>query len=139
MAGSPASPSLLPCHNRRSEPSRSRWVSQEDLQAHLLAGRAGWGERRRVRQLLPLNFREVLACTHPELTLPPRVHPARLQEPAVAAALEALAFSVDADDLPWQGYLRSGGFARAVAEHHRTGAVGASASTSARKQASLSR
>jgi hypothetical protein len=52
----------------------SRWVSQEHLQAHPLAGGAGWGERRRVRQLLPLNLREVLACTHPELTLPPQVH-----------------------------------------------------------------
>lgn len=102
----------------------SRWVSQEDLQAHLLAGRAGWGERRRVRQLLPLNFREVLACTHPELTLPPQVHPARLQEPEVAAALEDLAFAVDAFDLAWQDYLCSGGFPRAVTEHHRTGAVG---------------
>jgi predicted AAA+ superfamily ATPase len=101
----------------------SRWVSHEDLQAHLLAGRAGSGERRRIRQLLPMGFREVLRCTRADLALPERRHPTRLREASVAEDLQKLAFGVDAYDLAWQDYLCSGGFPRAVAEFHRTGAV----------------
>ena len=102
----------------------SRWVTQEDIQANLLAGRAGSSERRRLRQLLPMGFRDFLAVTRPELTQPRRCHPTRLMDPSVAEDLEALAYGVDDYDLVWQDYLCCGGFPRAVAEYHRTGAVG---------------
>ena len=102
----------------------SRWVSQEDIQSNLLAGRAGNSEQRRLRQLLPMGFRDFLATTRPELTLPQRCHPARLMDASVAEELEALAYGVDDYDLAWQDYLGCGGFPRAVAEYQRTGAVG---------------
>ena len=102
----------------------SRWVSQEDIQANLLAGRAGSSEHRRLRQLLPMGFRDFLATTRPELALPQRCHPARLMDASVAEELEALAYGVDDYDLAWQDYLGCGGFPRAVAEYQRTGAVG---------------
>ena len=101
----------------------SRWVSQDDIQANLLAGRAGRSERRRLRQLLPMGFRDFLAATRPELALPQRCHPARLMDPSVAEDLQALAYGVDDYDLAWQDYLGCGGFPRAVAEYQRTGAV----------------
>ena len=102
----------------------SRWVSQEDIQANLLAGRAGRSERRRLRQLLPMGFRDFLAATRPDLALPQRCHPARLMDPSVAEVLQALAYGVDDYDLAWQDYLGCGGFPRAVAEYQRTGVVG---------------
>ena len=102
----------------------SRWVTQEDIQANLLAGRAGSSERRRLRQLLPMGFRDFLAVTRPELSQPSRCHPTRLMDPSVAEDLEALAYGVDDYDLAWQDYLCCGGFPRAVAEYHRMGAVG---------------
>ena len=36
----------------------SRWVSTEDVAANLFAGRAGTGSSRRLRQLLPMSFRD---------------------------------------------------------------------------------
>lgn len=87
----------------------SRWVSQEDIQANLLAGRAGRSERRRLRQLLPMGFRDFAAATRPELALPQRCHPARLMDSAVAEDLQALAYGVDDYDLAWQDYLGCGG------------------------------
>ena len=101
----------------------SRWLSEEDVQANLLAGRAGSSDRRRVRQLLPMGFRDFVVCTRPELALPAPCHPARLMEAPVAHDLLALAYGVDDFDLAWQDYLCCGGFPRAVAEYQRTGAV----------------
>lgn len=101
----------------------SRWVSHEDVQANLLAGRAGNSDRRRIRQLMPMSFRDFLRLTRPELGLPARRHPAELMEPAVADELQALAYEIDAYDLAWQDYLCCGGFPRAVTEHHRLGVV----------------
>jgi len=103
--------------------SGSRWAAGEDVEGSLLTGRAGTTSARRVRQLLPMTFRDYLAATRPQLVRPPRVHPADLQTQAVRQALEALAFDVDDYDLAWQEYLTCGGFPRAVAEHTRTGAV----------------
>ena len=102
----------------------SRWVSQEEIQTNLLAGRSGSSERRRLRQLLPMGFRDFLSVTRPGLALPSRCHPSRLLDPSVAEDLQALAYGVDDYDLAWQDYLGCGGFPRAVAEYHRMGAVG---------------
>ena len=101
----------------------SRWVGNEDVQGNLLAGRAGSGTGHRIRQLLPMGFRDYLAAGHPHLALPPVTHPSELDGASAADALSALAFSVDDFDLAWQDYLTCGGFPRAVAEHQRTGAV----------------
>ncbi|MCK9876533.1 AAA family ATPase [Frankia sp. Ag45/Mut15] len=101
----------------------SRWVSTEDVQGNLFAGRAGSGSGHRLRQLLPMSFRDYLAATRPELPLPPITHPGELASAPTAHALSALAFGVDDFDLAWQDYLSCGGFPRAVAEHQRTGGV----------------
>ena len=98
----------------------SRWVSNEDVQGNLLAGS---GNGRRIRQLLPMNFRDYLVATRPELPRLPVVHPSLLDGPEAIDAVSALAFSVDEFDLAWQDFLTSGGFPRAVAEHQRTGVV----------------
>ncbi|WP_250291998.1 hypothetical protein [Frankia sp. CiP1_Cm_nod1] len=89
----------------------------------VLRGRAGSGAGHRIRQLLPMGFRDYLTATHPRLPLPPVSHPGELDSTSAAGALSALAFSVDDFDLAWQDYLTCGGFPRAVAEHHRAGAV----------------
>ncbi|MDR1078223.1 MAG: AAA family ATPase, partial [Propionibacteriaceae bacterium] len=101
----------------------SRWVTTEDLQGNLLAGRAGSGRGRRVRQLMPMSFRDYAAVTRPDLPLPPVVPPGQLDQRQAVAALTGLSFSLDQYDLAWQDYLTSGGFPRAVAEHQREGAV----------------
>jgi predicted AAA+ superfamily ATPase len=101
----------------------SRWLSSEDIQANLLAGRAGSTDRRRIRQLMPMGFRDYLLATRPGIPLPSPCHPHALMEPAVGEGLQALAYGVDDVDLAWQDYLTCGGFPRAVAEHHRTGVV----------------
>ena len=101
----------------------SRWLAGEDIVGSLLTGRAGTSEGRRIRQLLPMTFRDYLAASRPELHRIPPAHPAYLQDPAVRVALEAVRFDVDAYDLAWQDFLTCGGFPRAVAEHTRTGAV----------------
>lgn len=101
----------------------SRWVSNEDIQGNLLAGRAGDGSGHRIRQLLPMSFRDYLGITRPGHSLPEVAHPSRLDDPDVTQALEALAFQVDDFDFAWQDYLTSGGFPRAVAEYQRDGAV----------------
>lgn len=100
----------------------SSWRSDEDVQGNLLAGRAGSGERRRVRLLMPMSFANFLACTRPELARFPPVLPQDLQDPEVARILDAVMFDIDAYDMAWQAYLTSGGFPRAVAEMHRLGA-----------------
>jgi len=101
----------------------SRWVTTEDIQGNLLAGRAGTGHGRRIRPLMPMSFRDYVGVTRPDLPLPPVVHPGRLDDPDTVRAVAPLAFSVDDFDLAWQDYLTSGGFPRAVAEHQRAGAV----------------
>ena len=103
--------------------SGSRWAPGEDIEGNLLTGRAGTSQTRRIRQLLPMTFRNYLAATRPALPLPPVVHPAELQTPHVQSRLLALAFCVDYYDLAWQSYLTCGGFPRAVAEHHKSGGV----------------
>jgi len=101
----------------------SRWAATEDIEGNLMAGRAGTGSGRRIRQLLPMTFRDFLTATRPELARPTAADPARLQDRAVAVALDSLTFDVDAYDLAWQDYLTCGGFPRAVAEYRRTGEV----------------
>ena len=54
----------------------SSWRADEDVEGHLLAGRAGTAGLRRVRQLLPMSFREYLATARPQLARPAPVHPA---------------------------------------------------------------
>jgi uncharacterized protein len=101
----------------------SRWVRNEDVAANLFAGRAGTGSARRLRQLLPMSFRDYLGVSGRGLALPPVAHPADLQTSAERDALSEVAFDVDDYDLAWQDYMVCGGFPRAVAEHLRTGAV----------------
>lgn len=101
----------------------SRWAPGEDVLGHLLTGRAGTGPGRRLRQLLPMTYRDYLAASRPEVYRIPAAHPAHLQERAVAETLEEVRFDVDAYDLAWQEFLTCGGFPRAVAEHTRSGAV----------------
>lgn len=101
----------------------SRWSDAADIEGHLLAGRAGTVPGRRLRHLFPMNFRDFVAVTRPELVRPDAVHPSDLQSPAVSAAIDEIAFDVDAYDLAWQDYLTAGGFPRAVFEHTSNGAV----------------
>jgi len=101
----------------------SRWVTTEDVQGNLLAGRAGSGGGSRIRQLMPMGFRDYLAATRPALPLLPVVHPSQLDGHQATRAVTEVLFSVDDYDLAWQDYLSCGGFPRAVAEHHRQGAV----------------
>lgn len=101
----------------------SRWVAHDDVTADLLAGRAGMGNHRRLRHLLPLSFRDYLAVTDPHLPRPSTAALWDLQSDAVRDVLDALTPLVDEYDLAWQQYLTSGGFPRAVYEHHVAGAV----------------
>lgn len=101
----------------------SRWAGGEDVQGNLLAGRAGAGAGRRTRVLLPMTFRDYLAVSGRGVPGINSVHPSDLQSAQVAAALDAVAFDVDAYDLAWQDYLSCGGFPRAVFEHTRLGLV----------------
>ena len=101
----------------------SRWPDGAGVVGNLLAGRAGTSDLRRVRQLLPMSFRDFVTSTRPELARPPCVHPAELQSPQAAEALDELRYDVDGYDLAWQDYLTCGGLPRAVAEHVRNGAV----------------
>lgn len=101
----------------------SRWSDAADIEGHLLAGRAGTVPGRRLRHLFPMRFRDFLAATRPELVRPAAPLPSELQSPKVAAALDEIAFDVDAYDLAWQDYLTVGGFPRAVFEHVTDGAV----------------
>ena len=93
------------------------------MERDLLAGRAGTSARRRSRILHPMSFRDVLAAAGREIPLPVctlAVGAPGRGRPGVAESLELF---VDELDLAWQAYLTSGGFPRAVAEHHKTGEV----------------
>lgn len=104
----------------------SRWVKGDAVIANLLAGRAGSGTARRLRQLLPMSFADYVNVSGRGLVPLPRTNPADLQSAAVRDILATVAFDVDDYDLAWQDYLSCGGFPRAVAEHTRTGAVSSS-------------
>lgn len=101
----------------------SRWVANEDVTGNLLAGRAGTQPGRRVRQLLPMSFRDYVAATRPSLLLPSVVHPSHMQTPEVDRALATVEFDIDEYDRAWQAYLTCGGFPRAAAEYERDGVV----------------
>jgi predicted AAA+ superfamily ATPase len=102
----------------------SSWDEGAAVERDLFAGRAGASSTRRSRLLHPMAFRHVLAATGREVPLPATVPPWELQGRGAKAAYESLEPFVDDLDLAWQAYLTSGGFPRAVAEHHRSGEVG---------------
>ncbi len=101
----------------------SSWDEAADVERDLLAGRAGTASTKRSRLLHPMSFRDVLSATGRDVPLPPRVPPWALQQAETGVVAETLELFVDELDLAWQAYLTSGGFPRAVAEHHRTGEV----------------
>jgi len=101
----------------------SSWSEACDVERDLLAGRSGSSSARRSRVLLPMSFRDFLATTRPGIPLPDVVPPWNLQGKQVANSAEVLAPFADELDFAWQAYLTSGGFPRAVSEHHRMGAV----------------
>ncbi len=103
----------------------SRWVDADETIRNLLSGRAGTGDTRRVRHLLPMTFRDYLAAVRPELPRLAAAHPSALQDHDVRKELDEMRYAVDSFDLAWQSYLTCGGFPRAVAEHTRTGEVSA--------------
>src|ERR1039458_9121216 len=101
----------------------SSWDREAEVERDLLTGRAGSSTRRRSRILHPMSFRDVLAATGRDVPLPGSIRPWALQDETARDAAESLELFVDELDLAWQAYLTSGGFPRAVAEHHRTGEV----------------
>jgi len=101
----------------------SSWDAGAEVERDLFAGRAGTATTRRSRLLLPMSFRDVLAATERDVPAPGPVQPWDLQGPTVATAAAAVELDIDELDLAWQAYLTSGGFPRAVAEHHRAGEV----------------
>jgi uncharacterized protein len=102
----------------------SSWDREAEVERDLLAGRAGSSASGRSRILHPMSFRDVLAAVDREIPLPVRLSPWELQDEAARLLAESLELFVDELDLAWQAYLTSGGFPRAVAEHHKTGEVG---------------
>ena len=101
----------------------SRWASDEDVLGNLVAGRTGSAAGHRIRQLLPMTFREFAAAAKIDLSSIETAHPADLQNPKTKTELAELTFFVDEFDLAWQQYLTAGGFPRAVSEHLHDGAV----------------
>jgi uncharacterized protein len=75
------------------------------------------------RIVLPMSFREFVSVTAPELPLPGPAEVWDLQGEDAANAARTLEVFTNDLDLAWQRYLESGGFPRAVYEHHREGAV----------------
>jgi predicted AAA+ superfamily ATPase len=70
-----------------------------------------------------MSFRNYLAATRPELPRPGPREPWELQSGPTADAAALAELNADAYDLAWQAYLTSGGYPRAVGEHHRIGRV----------------
>lgn len=104
----------------------SSWEARAEVERDLLAGRAGTGSSstRRTRLLLPMRFRDVVTATGRGIPMPSPVGPWKLQAPASGVAALGSELHTEELDLAWQAYLTSGGFPRAVAEHHRSGQVG---------------
>lgn len=101
----------------------SRWIGADDITADLFAGRAGSGDHRRVRHVMPMSFRDFITVSGRNLPTPGPVPLWDLQSSEVHDLLDQVPFLVDDYDLAWQDYLRCGGFPRAVYEHVTTGAV----------------
>jgi predicted AAA+ superfamily ATPase len=101
----------------------SSWDENAEIERDLFAGRAGASSTRRSRLLHPMSFRAVLSATGRDIPLTASVPPWALQDVDTRAVVEPLELFVDELDLGWQAFLTSGGFPRAVAEHHRNGAV----------------
>ena len=101
----------------------SSWDQEAEVERDLFAGRAGSTSRHRSRILHPMSFRDVLLVTGREVPTPARLEPWDLQSAEARAAAESLELFLNDLDLAWQSYLTSGGFPRAVAEHHREGEV----------------
>lgn len=104
----------------------SRWVTGEDVEGNLFAGRAGQTGGRRLRPVAPMTFRNYLAATRPGLALPQKLDVTMIQTQTAALSLETFRYDIDLYDLAWQSFLTCGGFPRAVAEHQRTGEVSTS-------------
>jgi predicted AAA+ superfamily ATPase len=102
----------------------SSWDREAEVERDLLAGRAGTSTRRRSRILHPMSFRDVLTAAGRQIPLPAALPPWELQDDVARDLADSLELFVDDLDLAWQAYLTSGGFPRAVAEHHKTGEVG---------------
>ncbi|NEE03347.1 ATP-binding protein [Phytoactinopolyspora halotolerans] len=87
------------------------------------AGRAGESNTTPFRTLLPMTFRDFLEATGTGSHAVDATSPQHLQSSDAAEVLVALEPILDDLDMAWQRYLEAGGFPRAVAEHHRDGAV----------------
>ncbi len=101
----------------------SSWHEDARVERDLLAGRAGTRPAARTRLLHPMSFRHVLVATGRDVPPPPSVDPWAIQEPSTRPIVEGLEIFAGELDLAWQSYLTSGGFPRAVAEHHVDGEV----------------
>jgi predicted AAA+ superfamily ATPase len=106
-----------------SSPSGSRWTGVEDITANLFAGRAGSGNHRRIRHMMPMSFRDFVRVSARGLPTPPPAELWDLQSDRVRDELDRLVFLIDDYDLAWQAYLRSGGLPRAVHEHVTNGEI----------------
>ncbi|CAG4906988.1 MULTISPECIES: AAA family ATPase [Acidithrix] len=101
----------------------SSWDDSSNVKRDLMAGRSGERSNRRSRILHPMSLRDVLIATNRLNPSFEKVRPWELQSPDALRIVETLEPFVDELDLAWQSYLTSGGFPRAVAENHNTGAV----------------
>lgn len=93
----------------------------DEARGALGAGRTGVAHP--FRLLLPMTFRGYLASTGVVCPLSDAVTPDALQSDAARAWAQSLEPFVDDLDLAWQRFCESGGFPRAVGEHHHRGAV----------------
>ena len=101
----------------------SSWDGSSNVERDLFAGRSGVSVTNRSRTLHPMSFRNVVAITDRDISMPEVVHPWELQASYVGSVVTSLNPFIDEFDLAWQSYLTSGGFPRAVAEQHRDGMV----------------
>lgn len=92
-----------------------------DARSGLGAGRTGVAHP--FRLLLPMTFRDYLTSTRTDLPLPCRLTPDTLQSEAARDAITQMEPFVDELDLAWQRFCESGGFPRAVGEHHHRGEI----------------